>query len=152
MPYTGNPASGPDATAAQRRDAVRLRAGDTGTTTALELRSDTEYNFWLLESGDAIDPAAIQAVLAIAADFMRQAKVSHGPSAVDPSKRPDDFFALADRIEREIGKTATADAGGISISEQDTLRTDPDWPDPFFERGQDDNSRFDNDIDDRRGC
>lgn len=137
MAYGGNPGTG---TAAQRRDAVYLRVGDTITTpVTAQLLTDAEVDFFLSQSGNAILPAAINAARAIAANFMRQARVAHGPSSVDPTKRADDYFKLVEQLEAEIGLSADADAGGISISDNEILETDTDWPLPSFEIGQDDN-------------
>ncbi len=131
MPYGGNPAGDPS-------DAVRLRVGDTDTSTDAELLTDVEYDYFLTLSGGVILPAAIQAAQSLAAMFARQARVSHGPSSVDPTKRATDFWALADRLEDEIGLTASMDAGGISIADKETQESDTDRVVPSFAVGQDD--------------
>ena len=140
MGYGGNPGTG---TAAERRDAVRLNVGDTDDSD--ELLTDAEYDYLLLTEGDAILPASVDAANAIAAKFMQQARVAHGPSSVDPTKRATDFFDLADRLDQQIGQSATMDAGGISRSDKLDTELDTDRVDPAFRIGMDDIHRREND-------
>ncbi len=143
MGYGGDPGTG---TAAQRRDAVRLNVGDTETgANADELLTDAEYDFLLLQEGDALLPASVDAANAIAAKFMKQARVAHGPSSVDPTKRADDYFELADKLSQQIGQSATIDAGGISRSDKESTDLDTDRVDPAFRIGMDDIHRREND-------
>lgn len=143
MPYTNAPGtSTPD----ERRDAVMLNVGDTDDKAMM--LTDEAYDFFLSQAGDDILAAAINAARAIAANFARQARVSHGPSSVDPTKRADHFFELANKLEEELGLTADADAGGISIADKELTEADTDRVRPAFRVGMDDNPRgFSNDDD-----
>lgn len=140
MPYTDDPSGSPT-------DAVRLRLGDT-LTGAEELLSDVEYTYFLDLVGGAILPAALNAARAIAAKFMRQPRVAHGPSSVDPTKTADYYLRLADELDAEISTSASMDAGGISLADKEALQSDTDWVRPVFSMGQDDRSPIlDNDLD-----
>ena len=140
MPYGNDPGTG---TAAQRRDAVMMYVGDT-VASAMML-TDEVYDFLLLQAGDDLLAAAINAARSIGANFARQARVAHGPSNVDPTKRADHFFALADRLEGEVGLLASADAGGISIADKEATAADTDRVRPSFAIGMDDNPGGDDD-------
>ncbi len=59
---------------------------------------------------------------------------------------------MVEQLESEIGLSADADAGGISISDNEILETDTDWPLPSFEIGQDDNPRDRHDDTTREVC
>ena len=136
MPFGNDPGTG---TAAQRQDAVMVYVGDT--IVSAQLLTDPMYAFFLLQSGDGLLAAAINAANSIAANFARQAQTSHGPSSVNPTKRADHFFQLADRLEDELGLLATADAGGISIADKEATEADTDRVRPAFSVGMDDNPR-----------
>jgi hypothetical protein len=138
MAFGNDPGTG---TAAQRRDAVMMYVGDTIATAML--LTDEIYDFLLLQAGDDLLSAAINAARSIAANFARQARVAHGPSSVDPTKRADHFFALADRLEGEVGLLASADAGGISIADKEATEDDTDRVRPAFRVGMDDNPSAD---------
>ena len=132
MPYTGSPAT-------SSTDAVRLRLGDTATAVGPDLLlTDVEYTYFLDLVGGGILPAAIQGARAIAAKFMRQPRVAHGPSAVDPTKTADYFLRLADELEAEISISADMDAGGVSKADKQATEADADRVPTVFSVGQDD--------------
>ena len=146
MPYGGNPGTG---TAAERRDAVFLKVGDTNT--AHQIFTNAEIDFFLSEAGDDILGAAQRAAHSAAAHFAKLPKVAHGPSSVDPAAIAEHFFKLADQITEEILATCTILVGGISKADVESTEADPDRvPEAFtigmddYARGQDEDSTSDN--------
>ena len=133
MPYGGNPGDG---TAAERRDAVYLKVGDTDT--AHQLLTDAEVDFFLSEAGDSILGGAVRAAKAIAARFSKQPRIAHGPSSVDPTKIAESYLALAAELEEEMLSCSEVLVGGISISDVESTLDDPDRVPNSFEIGMDD--------------
>ena len=136
------------ATAAQRRDGVRLRVGDTDTND--ELKSDEEIAFFLDLSDNDIDGAAIQAAESIAAKFGRQVQISQGPVSAGAQSKMQQYLDIAEAIRKaRRRKGAPFFAGGLSKSGKEALDEDDDAVQPNFSVGMDDNPpRFNrNDLD-----
>lgn len=127
------------ATATERRDGVRWLVGDTDTTD--QQTSDEEIAFALTQSSDDIYLAGSIVCRAIAAKYARLVDVSVDDTelTVDYSKRQEAYLKLAGKLERQSvrgpgGSIAVGIpvAGGISVSDVDSVEQNLDRPTPAF--------------------
>lgn len=132
--YSGDPSS-------SDLDAVRFLVQDTDTTD--QLVQDEEIT-WALTQGGGIYSAAALVAGTIAAQFARAAdKETVGKVSVSYTKRAEYYFKLEDDLKK---KAATQDlplpyAGGISVSDMETVVSNEDRVKPNFRIGQTDNPR-----------
>lgn len=139
MAWTYNSTPGTD-TAAKRRDAVRLLVGDTNTND--QQLQDAEVEFALSQANDKIYSAAAIAARAIAGKYSRLVDTSFDTVKASYSQRRDQYLAIAEQMEkqaRSFGSLGVPAAGGISLSDMDSVEEDPDRPQPAFKRGQHEN-------------
>lgn len=125
--------------AADAVSAVRFLVGDpdqgTGTTTLL---TDAEVEFALDQASDAIYPAAAICARALSARYARRVDTRFETVESKYSQLRDSFALLARQLDqqaRKQGALGTPAAGGISNSEMDTVRANPDRVKPYFTRG-----------------
>lgn len=123
------------------RDRIRLIIGDT-----LEVEQqfqDQEIDAMLTIWG-SITATAIAACRALAAKYARQADKWVGDLKILASQKSEAYLNLANELE-EAGATAVGAsnqrlfAGGIRISQKETLDGDTDRVMPFFRRNMMDN-------------
>ena len=132
--YSGNPAD-------SDKDAVRFLVQDTDTTD--QLVQDEEIA-WALTQGGGVYTAAALVAGTIAAKFARMAdKETVGKVSVSYTKRAEQYFLLEDELKQ---KAATQNvplpyAGGISVSDVETVEDNTDRVEPSFHIGETDNPR-----------
>lgn len=134
--YSGTPGT---STAAERRDAVRYKIGDTDTTD--QQATDEEIAFALAQASDDIYTASAIAARAIAGKYSRYADTSIDAVKTSYSQLSKSYMALAGRLEAEAKKYGSVGlgvplVGGISISEMDSVEEDSDRVRPAFRREQ----------------
>lgn len=120
-----------------RRDFVRLNVGDTVETD--QLVSDEAIAAALGQVSDDIYLASAIIARAIAASFMRASDIAMGEGAlaVSDSAIAQGYMDLAKRMESQAKKLGGASiglpkAGGLTLSELETLSSDTDWNKPAF--------------------
>lgn len=159
MPYTGDPG---DDTLVKRRDAVRLKVGDRGLTTATELLLDAEYTFFLSNAGDTglataqpdvILPAAIEAAGALQALFSDKAESKKiGELSIAFRNRAEKYAKLQETLQEEQELTADFVFTQTSKDANRSLDRESDLEQPIFSIGMDDNDNaLDKDLFDD-GC
>lgn len=134
--YNGTPGT---ATAAERRDSVRFLVGDTDTTD--QQVQDAEITFALSQASNDIYLAASITAEAIAGKYSRLVNSSFEGMRTDYSDLVSQYQSLARKLKQDSKKFGSTgigspDAGGISISEIDSVEDDSDRPTPAFRRGQ----------------
>ena len=123
--YSGDPAS-------SNKDAVRFLVGDTVETD--KLVQDEEIDFALANEG-GVTNAAVAICRAVAAKFSRQADKTVGKLSISLSQKAAAYHALADKIEQKASRLAIPYAGGLVVSERESLLTDTSAVQPIFRRG-----------------
>lgn len=123
--YGGDPS-------ANNTDAVRFLVGDTNTSD--QLVTDGEISYALAEEGGVIR-AAVAICRAIAAKFSRQADKTVGKLSISMSQKAKAYNDLADRLQQKSSVLVTPYAGGLSVSEKETVAGDSDAMQPIFLRG-----------------
>jgi hypothetical protein len=135
--------------AAELRDAVRLKIGDTNATD--EQLSDSEIAFCLggasVTTGTTATllAAAIVGVKLILAKFARQVNSTRDGLSVSAGDRSQHYRDLLEDLYNEDEANQTSNdavnvwAGGQSISEKVASQTDTDLVQPTFTIGMDDN-------------
>ena len=122
------------------RDKIRLLIGDVSSSAAKTF-NDEELTFFGDEGGNVYGGAAI-ACEAFAAYYADQVSKSVGSLRIDLSNRHDHFIKQANEFQTRAasGSVGTPQlyAGGLSISDKDTVEADTDRVQPDFYRGQDD--------------
>lgn len=142
MAWSYDPTSLGTATAAEQLNAVRLLTGDTDTTD--QQLQDEEITFALSQSGSNIYTAGVWAANAIASKYSRLVTTElDGALRAEYSDLASNYRNLAIQL-REDGRRYSAgalglEAGGISISDINTARSNTDRPQPFART-----DRFDN--------
>ncbi len=125
--YSGDPSS-------STLDATRYFIGDTDETD--QLVQDEEILFQLGLANDNIYNAAAEVADSLALKFARYATVRTPDVTVDYGARAQAYGALAARLRE--GTSAKSGlrlfAGGISISQKQTVEADVDRPLPAFTR------------------
>lgn len=142
MAWSYDPTSLGTTTAAEQLNAVRLLTGDTDTTD--QQLQDEEITFALSQSGSNIYTAGVWAANAIASKYSRLVTTElDGALRAEYSDLASNYRNLAIQL-REDGRRYSAgalglEAGGISISEINLVRSNTDRPQPFART-----DRFDN--------
>jgi len=126
-------------TAAARRDAVRVLVGDTDTND--QQATDETIAFFLSQAANDVYSAAALTARSIAGTYARYVDTDFEGVSTKYSQRRDNYYELATRLDRQAKKFGSVGlgvpvAGGISISEIDSVEEDDDRPDPFFRRRQ----------------
>ena len=134
--YSGDPAT-------NARDSIRFLVGDTDTND--QLVSDEEIA-WTNNQVTGSDTAttdlytvAYRVMLAIASKFSRLANQAIGDMRVDLSQKADNARTQAEQLRALAGRENLVPvpyAGGISVSDKDIDRANPDRVDPFFTTAQ----------------
>ena len=131
--YSGNPAS-------SNRDSVRFLIFDTDTNDQLLSNEEIDY---VLTKETKVHMAAAMCAEALAAKFARDIDRSVIGMSANPSRRPEFYLDLADRLRDQVGQSsshAEVFAGGLTISGKDSLDADSDAVQPSFSIGQFDRS------------
>lgn len=142
MAWSYDPTSLGTTTASEQLNAVRLLTGDTDTTD--QQLQDEEITFALSQSGSNIYTAGVWAANAIASKYSRLVTTElDGALRAEYSDLASNYRNLAIQL-REDGRRYSAgalglEAGGISISDINTARSNTDRPQPFART-----DRFDN--------
>ncbi len=124
---------------ANNKDHVRFLIGDTDSES--EQLSDAEVNHTLTESGSSVYPAAILCVDSLLAKYTRLVDKSIGDLKISFSQRVEHYKALRATLRNRLGIRAAAPyAGGISISDKNSVELDTDRTKPAFARGMHDNT------------
>ena len=127
--YSGDPAS-------SEKDAVRFLIGDTDTDD--QQLSDAEINYLIAQWGGVM-VSAINAVRGIIARYARLVSKQVGDLSIDYSDRLAAYQALVGQLEAGNIKDVDLYAGGISVSDVQTVNLDTDRVRPAFRRGMNDN-------------
>lgn len=117
---------------------VRLMIGDTNTND--QQLSDEEIDFWISNSAGVMWAAA-QCCRSLAAEYARRVDKSIGPASLTVSQRQKHYHDLALHWESQAARFTAIEpyAGGISVSDKDTVEGDSDRVTPSFAIGWDDN-------------
>ena len=127
--YSGDPGASP-------KDAVRFLIGDTDTTD--QLLGDEEIDYLVTTAGTT-NEAAAQACEAISVGG-RLVDKEVDDLVIKARQRSEQYQKLASALrKRRVGSRMGVFAGGVSISDKESRRTDTDVPSPAFNRGQFDN-------------
>ena len=132
--YTGDPAN-------SNRDAVRIRVNDIIESDPL--LTDAEIDYWIAQES-SVGWAAYKCALSILAGFARfsasQSSQLDGETVAltNLAARANQYTKLAERLKAEATTDSLGSAGiyagGTSISDMDTDRSDTDAPQPSFFR------------------
>ena len=125
--YSGDPSS-------SDRDALRFLVGDTDTSD--QQLSNEELAYLLTEHG-AVRPAGIAACRAMIGKYARLVDQSTGSIRISYSQRIKHYQFLLGEIRR--GRLVAPYAGGISVSDAETVNEDTDRAAPTFSVGMHDN-------------
>ena len=119
------------ATAAGRRNQVRLRLGDTDTNR--QLLQDEEIDYFLSLAGSVVRDATHRAVLAVLAQFSTLASSQRvGDVWADWDDLRERLLALLRELEMEAARSAAPFAGGTSQDDIDDRDADTDRVRPVF--------------------
>lgn len=127
MPYSGSPSS-------VTADELKLLIGDLSTSSSGELLKSAECTYFLTAYGSA-RAAAPHAARAVAAMFADQVGRTVGDLRVDAQQKFEHYNTLAASLERQAALTGVPYAGGISISDKQSVETDTDRVVPAFRVG-----------------
>lgn len=128
--YDGDPS-------ANDRDEVRYLVGDTDTSS--QLTTDEEIAYAVAEEADNL-MAAARVAKALAAKFARLADKAVGDLNISYSQRQEAYLNLAKELETRSNRSgAPPYAGGISISDKETVVDNDDRVEPAFRKGMNDN-------------
>jgi len=122
--YGGNPA-------ANTRDQIRFKVGDTAT--ADQLVSDEEIAYAVTESGSNVAKACALVCDAIAAKLARFVDLRDGGLAVSLSQRVAHYRDLASAFREQALGYAAPFAGAISVAYKSSMEEDSDRVTPAFE-------------------
>ena len=115
------------------RDQVRFLVGDTDSSD--QLVTDEEIA-WSLTNG-GVYAAAAQIANAIASKFARKVTFAEGDLKVQLSDRVKHYSSLSKDLKRQSAtRSVTPYAGGISVSDKESVKEDTDRVKPRFSRGQ----------------
>jgi hypothetical protein len=139
--YTGDPS-------ANNRDEVRFLIGDTDNTDPIVQDEEIAYAV-AQEANNRL--AAIRIVRSLIGKYSRKVDKSVGDLKISYSQIAKNYTDLAKFLEESDDNlyAPIAYAGGISLSDKDTVRQDSDRTDPIFKKGMNDNpvNNTDNDED-----
>jgi hypothetical protein len=132
MAYGGAPAS-------DTSDALKFLVGDLSTSSSGELLKSAECTY-LLSAYGTPRAAAPHAARAIAAMFADEVAKSVGDLRIEAQQKFDNYSTLAASLERQAAMSAGVPfAGGISISQKQSVEQDTDRVAPAFRIGLHDN-------------
>lgn len=126
--YSGDPS-------ASELDELRFLLGDTDTTD--QQLSDEEINYLLREHGDSVVAAGLAACRRLIAQYSRCVDQKTGDIDLKYSQRIAHYKDVMSMIRE--GLRPTPYAGGISISDIETVQDDDDRQGPIFALGMLDN-------------
>lgn len=124
--YSGDPSN-------STRDAVRFLIGDTDTND--QQLSNEELDYLLTTYSSDKYAAAIAAVRALIAKFARLADKAVGDLRISYSQRLKHYQQLISNLQLQaatVGGLAEPYAGGISVSDKDSVEEDTDREPPAF--------------------
>lgn len=130
--YGGNPAS-------SELDAVRLLIGDTDTTD--QQLTDEEINY-VRGITSSVRAAAIGCIRLLIARYARKVDKAIGDLKISYSQRLKQYQELITQVQLDIAlnsSSAAPYAGGISISDKETVEEDTDRVEPSIKLGIHDN-------------
>lgn len=116
-------------------DAVRFLVGDTAEPYQL---ADLEIEFALAQTEDSIYPAAAMCARALSARYARRVDTRFETVESKYGQLARSFDMLARQLEaqaKKVGGLGLPLAGGLTISERDTINADTDRRKPFFYDG-----------------
>jgi len=117
------------------KDKVRLKIGDTDTND--QLLSDETIEA-LLAIRDDVVLCAIDACRAILAKLAREIDRSAAGMSGSRSQKTQHYKDILANLTKESGGETRVKVGGISKSDNDTLRDDSDFEEPAFSVGMND--------------
>ena len=111
--------------------------GDTDTNE--QQLTDEEVNFWIDNSGGTMFAAA-KCCRSLAAEYARRVDKSIGPASIAVSQRQQHYADLGDYWQQQAATFIAIEpyAGGISVSDKQTIDEDSDRVTPAFVIGWDD--------------
>lgn len=134
--YSGDPAT-------NARDSIRFLVGDTDTNDQLVTDEEIAWTNNQVTGSDTattdLYTVAYRVMLAIASKFSRLANQAIGDMRVDLSQKADNARTQAEQLRILAGRENLVPvpyAGGISVSDKDIDRANPDRVDPFFTTAQ----------------
>lgn len=140
--YSGDPS-------ASSLDEVRFLIGDTDSTDPLI--SNEEIAYALAQEANAL-LAAARICRAISATYARKADKSVGDLHISFKQSYDNYLALASELEsRGNMSSAMPYAGGISVSDKNSVDADTDRVRPSIRKGMHDNPSDSDDRDINQG-
>lgn len=141
MSWSYDPSDLDTTTASGRLNSVRLLVGDTDTND--QQAQNEEITFALSESSDNIYYAASWIARTIANKYARQVNIDlDGQLSADYSDLYKHYSNLADQLEYDAKKSSGAlgmVAGGLSKTDMEAVRQNPDRVPSSFRRDQFDN-------------
>lgn len=109
---------------------VRFYVGDTDTND--QILQDDAVQLALDSEGGGVLAGAAVAAEAIAAFYARKADKKVGSLSIAYSQLYDHYMALATRLRAKAATSAGAYAGGISVSDKESVEDDSDRVVPAF--------------------
>lgn len=125
-----------DATSTSVLNKVRRRIGDTNTND--QLLADEEIEDFLDEYSDDVYAAGAASCEAICAKLARDTSHSINGASTSRDQKFDHYEALALKLWQKVNNTATSYAGGTSINEEESFKSDTDLKEQNFEIAKDD--------------
>jgi hypothetical protein len=116
---------------------VRLKLGDTNPDD--QQLSDEEIDLLLSEAG-SVESAVQRGARVLAARYARQTDKWVGDLKILYSQRARAYRELAESLSGTVSVFRIPSAGGIRVSEKETMASDPDLVAPAFRRDQFDNT------------
>lgn len=128
--YSGNPS-------ASDNDEVRFLVGDTETTD--QLVQDEEIAYAVAEESNN-RYAASRIARSIAAKFSRKVDKNIGDLKISYSRRYQQYLDMADELKADASTFGVIPyAGGITISDKESVEKNPDRVSPSFSKNMHDN-------------
>ena len=134
--YSGDPS-------ASSLDEVRFLVGDTDSTEQLVQNEEIAY---AINAEITIGLAAVRVLRALAGKYARKADKAVGDLRISYSQLQKSFMDLADKLEENelspvVGTVLKPSpyAGGISVSDKESVEDNTDRTEPSFKRGMNDN-------------
>jgi tRNA isopentenyl-2-thiomethyl-A-37 hydroxylase MiaE len=115
---------------------VRLQIGDTDTND--QQLTDEEIQFFI-DTEQTIFMAAYRCALALVAEYARKVDKEMGDLKLLAAQRHRHYLQLAAQLKQK-NVPGIPSAGGVYISEKDTLEDNTNLVKPFFQRGMMENS------------
>lgn len=139
MAWTYDPTDVGTDTTSGRLNATRLLVGDTNTNS--QKLQNEEILFFLSQGQNDVYSAAALSARAISTQYIGFGKVEFDGVSTDKSKVYDYYNDLARRMEQQAKKTGSSSlgmpvVGGVSISDMNSVESDPDRLGSAFKTGQ----------------